>query len=297
MLSHRWWVNFVLLLIIFLLVIAVVIARGNGGRCEKGEPCETPPLTHRKPNEIQNIRIQRHGHDELHLTRLNADEWQLLKPLNLPARTFRVNKLLDILTTHRYVALNEEIPDLAALKLNPPIARIWFDDFNISLGDSTPINTQQRYVLIGRMVYLLDDHFDMILGQSAADFSSLFPFGQQASFKKLVLPQFTLEKIDGQWQLTETKDHTQALKTHDLTALATRWQSLQALNVSLQTENEVEWSTFPMVQIYLEKSTGEESPWLLYQVSTHPELILAAPERGVRYHFSATQADILALNR
>jgi hypothetical protein len=296
MLSHRWWVNFILLLIVFGLIVAVIFARWE--QCKAGGICEPTPLTPLKPNDIQNIRIQHHGQEEIHLTRLNADEWQMLKPLNLPARIYRVDKLLDISATRNHIELKEGIPDLAALKLNPPITRIWFNELSISLGDSAPINPRQRYALIGRTVYLLSDHFELSLGRSAADFVSLFPFGQGASFKKLVLPQLTLEKIDGQWHVTEMKNSTDPqLKRNDITELAARWQGLQALKVSLQTENEIEWSTFPVVQIDVDKHTGEGASLLLYQVSSHPELILAAPDWGVRYHFSATQADLLALNR
>lgn len=286
--SHRWFVNVVLLLIVFILGLLVIYIRN--------QPREIQPLTSLKPNDIQNIRIQRDGHPDIELTRVGINEWQMLKPVNLSARLFRIDGLLRILTTPHYVKLNEEIPDLSALKLNPPIARIWFNDFNVSFGDSVPIGRNQRYALIGRMVYLLDDHFDLLLGHSAADFVSLFPFGQQASLKKLSLPQFTLEKMEGQWQVTETRGTlSYALDPQAVADLAERWQSLQALNVSLQTEEEIEWVYSPVVQIHVENNGESDSPLLLYRVNTRPELILAVPDRGIRYHFSATQADLLAL--
>jgi hypothetical protein len=295
MLSHRWFVNVILLLIVFILGLLVIYTRHQTQRNTEVQQ----PLTPLKSNDIQNIRIQRNEQPEIQLTRIDANEWQMLKPFNLSARSFRVNGLLQILTRSNYVRLNEEIPDLSALKLNPPIARIWFNDFNISLGDSAPIHSKQRYALIGRTVYLLDDHFDLLLGHSAADFVSLFPFGQQASLNKLLLPQFTLEKIEGQWQVTETRGSVSySLDSSAIADLVGRWQNLQALNVSLQTPDETEWQDSPVVQVHMNNNGANgtnEPPLRLYRVNTRPELILAVPDRGIRYHFSATQADLLAL--
>lgn len=285
MLSHRWSVNFILLLIVFVLSILVIYTRHQASQASVMQQ----PLTPLNPNSIQDIYIQRQGQATIHLSRANSVQWQVISPLNLPARAFRVNGLLTVLNRTHYIRLKDDVPDLAALKLNPPAVRLQFNTFSIGLGDIAPLNPGQRYALIGPNVFLLDNNFEPLLGHSVADFVSLFPFGQDSEVIGLHLPEFSIDKAQEAWTLTrvantELYQHDQ-IQPAALAALIARWQGLQALNVSLYQPEKHPTQSIIAVQL-----ANEETPLSLHIIRQHPEFILAAPAHGVRYHFSAAQA-------
>lgn len=291
MLSHRWLTNGVLLLVVLVLSSLVLYTRHQVTQANVPQQ----PLTPIKSDSVQTIRIQRADSDgeEIHLSRTNTGDWRLVSPLNLPARLFRVNGLLQILNRLNYIRLEDDIPNLAALRLNPPIVRLWFDSFSIGLGDVAPLSNEQRYALIGQTIYLLDNNFAQLLGRSAADFVSLFPLEQLPMLTALTLPTFTLKKTQDSWQLQAPLEPEWA-KQYDTDARALSqfvqsWQQLQALNVSLIQTDDI-YQDEAKIQLYVE---NEVNPLVLYVVSVEPELILAVPLLGVRYHFSATQGESL----
>ncbi len=293
MLSHRWLTNGVLLFVVLVLVLLVLYTRHHATQANVLQQALTPI----KPESVQEIRIQRADSDseDIRLSRTDTGDWQLVSPLTLPARPFRVDGLLQILNRSSYIRLEDDIPDLAALRLNPPIVRLWFDSFSIGVGDIAPLNNEQRYALIGQTVYLLDNNFAQLLGRSAADFVSLFPLEQLPNLTALELPEFSLSKadIEADWQLQAPPSPEWAKQYEtDATALsrfAQTWQRLQALNVSLMQADDI-YQDKEKIQLHVE---NEIEPLVLYIVSVDAELILAAPMRGVRYHFSAAQGEDL----
>ncbi|MFK7855823.1 MAG: DUF4340 domain-containing protein [Granulosicoccus sp.] len=95
------------------------------------------------PHLIQTLTIQRPDYAEIRLQRLD-EQWLVTAPCELPVNQQRLEPLLGALmpTTHSYAA-NEV--DLEAAGLNDPLAVLFLNDSQISVGN-TDLNGERRYI-------------------------------------------------------------------------------------------------------------------------------------------------------
>jgi hypothetical protein len=274
---QRWLVNIALLLVIVVLGGLVFYT------LEQDKKPESPKLTDLEV--VQNIHIERADKDAISLMKDALGIWQMTAPFNLPARGFRIERLLQILSARDYKQLEGEL-NLAELKLDPPLASIKFDQLTIAFGDNSPIGYGQRYVQVNQKVYLLtDDIYDLLNGDALA-FASLSPLGDNPKITELKMPDYHLILKEGKWGLTSTFSSDERDTSADaISALIDNWQHASAINVE-------RYDAASEAQGEIDITLSEQALHFRI-VSTTPDLVLARPEKGVQYKFYVNQVDKL----
>ncbi|MDQ1363534.1 MAG: hypothetical protein QG652_1395, partial [Pseudomonadota bacterium] len=217
---------------------------------------------------------------EIVLTR-QAGHWNMEKPYALPAHEFRVQSLLGLLQTPVSQSYAAEELDLAQFDLNPPRARILFNDQEIRFGKSSPVSNQ-RYVLHANRIYLLDDRLYPLISAEAASLINLSPLPEPALIEKIILPDLTLQKDAGNnWHDANgniiAADTAQQLLENWRDAIAfgahAYMERTDAKPVTIESKN----------KMMLQFLASQENDWL----------ILGRPDAGVEYHFDAQYRDKL----
>lgn len=165
-------VNVALLAVIGLALLAL--------RREPELPAAPERLTGLDTAGVQSLRLERAGQPVVRLVR-EAGGWRLLEPLEAPADTARVERLLRLLQEPSLARLDPQAVDLATLGLAPPVARVEVGIENqpgpvgIEFGGTQPV-TGERYVRVGDTVHLtLDRHYHLLLAEPAAWAASAAP--------------------------------------------------------------------------------------------------------------------------
>lgn len=150
-LTARVGLNLALLLVAGALVVFIWL-----GPASKPPP-EPERLSRIDTSTVGRVRIERRGRPPLVLSREGA-RWHLVKPFDRPADAARVTALLGLASARVHEAFRAIGNDLAAFGLEPPVARVWFDDEAFAFGDTDPLNGW-RYVRYGPDVHLITDAY------------------------------------------------------------------------------------------------------------------------------------------
>lgn len=280
MTKQRWLINLALLVIVTILTTLVIFEPGLD------KPVELPNLVDIDTHKIQSIRIERPDKEAIVLHREAGGDWQLITPLELPANTFHINRLLSMLTSRHYKVLDSQQLKLADLKLDPPLARVGFDQVTLAFGDTNPLDESQRYLQIGEKVYLLTDSAYSLLVDDAAKFVSLSPLGNTPKLTDLTLPDSHLVATETGWSLVTPPPDDRDASTDGLNTLIDNWERAQAISVQRYQGGT------PQGQIVV-TLRGQSTPLSLAIIERKPEFILARLDKGVQYHLSTIQVDKL----
>jgi len=278
---QRWILNLVLLG--FILVLGAIAFY-----TQEQEKAESPKLTDLEAEQVQNIRIERANQSAIELTKDAKSVWQMTSPFQLPANHYRLERLMDILSHREYTALAGAELNLAELKLNPPLASITFNQLKIAWGDTSPINTGQRYIQINqKKVYVLTDTHYQQLTSNATSFINLSLLGEEAKIQTLKMPDYDLALKEGQWTVNTSFSTDEIDTSQDaLNTLISNWQLAQAYHV----ERYIKGPTEGEIHITLKE---DKQPLHFNIVSLSPALVLARPDKGVQYQLSTIQVDKL----
>lgn len=267
-----------LLLMLGLAVIALL-------KWKSDAPPEIESFTAIDKNQIQQIVISRmddNGQESEIVLQKQEEQWNISAPLQLAANQFRIDSILQFLTTKHYQQLSSPV-DFAALGLEQPSTRLTVEGIELSLGAKSPFNDGRRYVLLNNKAYLTVDTISYFLTGNPALFASLFPLGNQPVITRLTLPDLSLQLQDHHWELLTPIDESLDNSADAIQSLIKAWQHLQALSVrpyQAQTGN------FATVSILL---TTDVKPLQFTVLATKPEFILALPEKKVQYQIASEQ--------
>lgn len=278
---QRWILNLVLLG--FILVLGALAFY-----TQEQEKAELPKLTNLKAEQVQNIRIERANKEAIELKKDAQNAWQMTTPFQLPANHYRLERLMDILSHQDYTALASSELNLAELKLNPPLASVNFNPLKVAWGDTSPINTAQRYIQINdKKVYVLTDtHYQQLTGD-ATSFINLSLLGEEAKIQALKMPNYDLVLKEEQWTVNTPFSADEIDTSQDaINTLMSNWQQAQAYHVERYIEGPIEGE----IQITLK---AQKQPLHFAIVSLSPALVLARPDKGVQYQLSSIQVDKL----
>jgi len=152
--------------LVLLLVAGTLIAFIWLGPASKQAP-EAARLSRLDANTVTRVRIERAGQPPLVLER-DGVLWRIKSPSERPANGIKVAALLGLASARVHDAFRAIGNDLAAFGLEPPAARVWFDNEAFTFGDTDPLNGW-RYVLHGPDVHLITDaYFHHILATPPA---------------------------------------------------------------------------------------------------------------------------------
>lgn len=280
MIKQRWFINGILFIFISVLGLFAFFAPHSQ------TPIELPPLTNVQPENVQQIRIERTDKIPIELVKNNLNQWSIKTPLNLPANTFRVRQILNLLTTRDYQDMSAQALPLAEINLDIPLANVYIDSLAFAFGASSVFDSTQRYVQFAQKIYLIKDNIYAFLISDPLVFVSLLPLGENAKIVALQLPDYQLYlSAGGAWEVTTALENIDK-RPDTVNRLIERWQTLQAIEV----QNYVESTPEGEIHITLAEQT---QPVTLQVITQHPDLILARPAQGVQYLFPISQTDEL----
>ncbi len=265
MLSRRWIINYVL---IILIIVFTYI--GNRYDVKTGFQAEKT-LSPLRPAEVESMEIQT-ADESIALRRL-GQAWSLEAPIQWPANQINVARLLEIVDTPIESSLPADEIDLSALGLEFPRARLRLNQQSILFGETNNIG-QRRYVMIDSTVYLLPDNHLPFISQGLAGLIDRRLLPRSLALRSLNLPDFELTR-DGNdgWQADDDR-----LDEERLAELVADWQGLEAARVQPYRAGAT-----PREKIIARLEDQRELEFFL--MSIEPEIVIANPELGLQYHF------------
>jgi len=279
----RQRLNLVLVGVVLVLVAIVIFEPGLK------QPVELPKLT--ELEQVQQIRIEKGNNPPLEFKKDPQGQWQIVKPVSLPANHFRIKTLLELLSKRDYTQLAAQPPlKLAELKLEPPEIKVSFDNLTLSVGDRSPLQDGKRYVQLSNkpnLVFLLTDDFYYTLTGNAMSFIDLSPLGEEAKLSELRLPDYHLVLKDGSWKLISSRFSNEVdTRVDALTALVDNWEHAQAISVEAYVKGTNQGD------IFITLKAQSQALHFIIQSKT-PDLVLARPDKGVQYKIHPSQVDKL----
>lgn len=220
--SSRNLLNLGLLIVIAILVLLVIFEPGVN------TPSTNPRLTQLSPQQVTSIRLQRQtDQQQIVLQKVNG-QWQMQQPFQLPANSFRIQQLLNLLETESFAQHDLGQLDVAKFGLDKPRARVTFNDqLTIEFGNTESIQ-HHRYLKINNTLHLSIDTFYYQVAAKAESYidHALLPSGSKIT--RLQTPNFTLLNEAGKWQLAQAQA---AVTTDAMLQLITEWQNSHAYDV------------------------------------------------------------------
>lgn len=144
----RWLLNLALALLVAALAAAVhweLQRAEHAGR-----------LTPLAPGTIEQIVLERRGAPVIRLQREDGT-WRMRVPIAAPADTAAVQRLVAPAAARSRRTLPAHAAERARLGLEPPRIRLTLDGLTLRFGDTEPV-AERRYVQVGDLVHLIDDH-------------------------------------------------------------------------------------------------------------------------------------------
>lgn len=279
----RWLFN--------LALFGVVIILGLVAMFEPGikPPVKLPPLTTLSPDQVKKIRLVRPS-DTVEFERNAQGQWQIISPVKLLANSYRLKNLLNLLEEQDYKKLAAHELKLAEIKLAPPLVQITFDQLTVAFGETSPLKDGKRYIQLSdqpESVWVVRDNIYQSLTEAVWSFVNLSPLGESIKLKELQLPDYHLILKEGTWTLAQPAPAMINSSTDTLNTLIDNWQHLQAIEVAKYDDS------LPAIGEVTVTLEGQSSPLKFLIQATTPDLILARPDKLVRYKIPAYQLEEL----
>lgn len=271
MISKRWLINY--LLIILIVLFAYI---GNRFGVETGyQPKNT--ITRLKPQDIRHIEFQ--GADDAFTLAKTSTQWHIESPIKWPANNITVERVLSIVKTGIESSFPADEIDLATLGLQLPKAILTLDDTRFAFGTTSNIGGR-RYVMTGSTIYLIADIHLHFFNQGFPGLIDRRLLPRSLALQNLRLGKLKLSKSDkGGWQ-----NHGEAISHDQLNSLIANWQTLEASSIKPYLK-----STMPEQKIIAGLADGSKLEFYLMSVS--PEIVIARADLGLQYHFAESQYD------
>ncbi|MFQ6021750.1 MAG: DUF4340 domain-containing protein [Acidiferrobacterales bacterium] len=271
----RWLLNLGLLALVMLLVVVVLYEDG----ADNAQP--NAPLTTLDTEKINSIRIQKENNDQLRLER-NKDGWFLVAPLRARADRLRVQSLLRLAIASSELRRPATSDNIGKYGLDKPKARVWFDNEEIQLGTHHPFK-KARYVLYNGELHLVRAlDFDPA-SQRHTDLISHRLFAEGRRPVTFELPELTLRRTDGKWQMRPANDD---ITPDRINQLADEWRFARALAVERYGGQDVRgWIRVTLKDV----SGGEKNDQQLVELgilSDDPGFVLYRKDEGLTYRFT-----------
>lgn len=238
-------------------------------------------LTQLQLEEIRQIRIPRDNNNDIVIEKITDasanTNWQMQQPYQIKAHQFRINTLLKLSQLPVDQSWSVDELNLADYGLQPPRARILFNQQAIAFGKTSPLNNK-RYLLHNNQISLhADDTYPLVSAQPAS-LVDLYLLNT-AEIISLTSPQLKLYQTDGgRWK--SNKD----LTADQIQTVLQQWKNAQAFAVhTYMPRKQLGTVIIQLAQQTIEFEISDDNPWL----------ILARPELDIEYHLDAAQKNRL----
>jgi hypothetical protein len=268
MLSRRWIINYVLIVLIVVLTYV-----GNRFGVTTGyQPQQR--ISSLKPADIETVAIQT-ADASLNLRR-DAQGWLIEAPIRWPANNINIERLLSIVNSETDSRLPADEINLAALGLQFPEAVLTLNDTQLLFGATNNIG-KRRYLMVGSTVYLLPDIHLLYFSQGLTGIVDRRLLPRRYRLNTLKLSGFEISRdANDNWQVINADGFGQ----DQITRLVDNWQDLEASKIK-------PFDTGAIPRQKLEASLADGSRHEFFVISIAPEIVIAHPQIGLQYHFPA----------
>ena len=268
-------------LFVFILVLIMLVAYEPG----KDKDIIPTTLTNLKSSDIFHIKINRHSTDksqqELEFKKTSAG-WIMLKPYEISANTFRINSILEILSTVSFSQndLSNLNPD--TFGLTKPIVTITFNNKTSLIFGHNKSLKNHRYIKIGSTLHMTSDIFLYKLSAKSESYIN-HKLLNDNKIVKLTLPSLSLEKTDGTWTSSPKNNN---LSADSINQLINEWQLSQAYDL-----NKLKLITKSKADITIQYENNETTRFKIEKNTKSFNLINL--NNGIRYILSSGRKDKL----
>lgn len=266
MISKRWLINYVLILL-----IVVFTFIGNRYNVQTGYQPDNRIST-LKPQDIKQVRIQT-ADSSIQLNKAGTS-WQIESPILWHANNIVVERIVGMVNAETDSRLPASDIDLSTLGLQFPKAILRLNETEFMFGATNNIG-ERRYILSGDTVYLLTDKYLPFMTQGISGLIDRRLLPRSLPLQTLKLSTSTLKKSDNSsWQSsTETITEAQASQ------IINRWQTLEATQIKTYQPGQT-----PMQKIIAGLDNGGQIEF--YVLSITPKIVIARPDLGLQYYFN-----------
>jgi hypothetical protein len=243
----------------------------------KSEPALEPKLTALVAADVQRISISKPGYETIVLEK-SGPQWHIVAPITAPANATRIDNILAVIGAESEAQYPRSGADLAQLQLDKPRFQLSLNGLELLFGDTQPLS-QNRYVLSGDTVHLINDRYSYLLQGVAADFVDTRLLPDDVSLEAISLPGMMLRKEQGRWQIVGAASQPSADRIH---ALVDAWRFARAVKVSAMTDAR---SGAP---VSLTIADGKSIQFMLVQTDT--EDLFQRRDLGLQYHVTKDNA-------
>lgn len=271
--NSRSLVNLLLLLVLLAVYLIFSVEDNNQTSVER--------LTQLQLDEINLIRIPRDNNNDIVIEKISDSSgneiWQMQQPYSIKAHAFRINTLLKLSQLPVEHAWSADELQLADYGLQPPRARIQFNQQLITFGKTSPLNNK-RYLLHNNKISLHADETYPLVSAQPASLVDLYLLQQieplEITTRKLQLYQ----NETGDWQSNKK------LTAEQIESILQQWKSARAFAVhGYMPRKQLGKISIQLAQQTIEFEITDDNPWL----------ILARPELGIEYHLDAGLKNLL----
>ncbi len=270
--NSRSWLNIVL----FLFLVAAVTFFVN----QENSASDIKRLSSLKIDDITEIQIFRTQDKSIKFKKNKFNVWHMTQPYQIKAHQFRINTLLSLTQTPVDKTYNIKDLELSQYALDPPRARITFNDIEFSFGKTNPINNKRYLLVQHKMSLLLDQAYPLISAQ-ASSFIDLSLLPDDFDITQIKTPESNISRNkDLLWVASEKNK----LNADQIQSFLQHWRSAQA---------------FAVHKYLVRKKLGtitinSDNKELIFEISDDdPWLILALPKLEIEYHLDKSMKNIL----
>jgi len=268
---NRLWLNLGLVVVVAGLTAVMLLDTGDEDKAK-------PPITQLSADEISTVELRFPEDDTIRLEKSDSG-WRLTAPIEGRAEDSEVKTLLGIVEKEPARTYLVAEMDLGEVGLAPPKQTLVFDDTEIALGDTDPVE-RKRYARVGDTVYLIDSPTQMAVDADYSDLVARRLVPQDVQMARIQLPDFTLTRQEtGGWAVTpDSADRGADAAQKTVNA----WERARAMWMKPAGEKAAQGA------VVIETEDGTSHRFEI--VARKPQLILRSPALGVKYHVSASQA-------
>lgn len=267
MISRRWLINYVLILL-----IVVFTYIGNHYEVETGyQPGNR--ISTLKPQDIEKISIQT-ADDSLQLSKIDGS-WQIEAPILWLANNIAVERIIGILNSETDSRLPSSEIDLSILGLQFPKAILKLNKTDFVFGDTNNIG-ERRYLLSNNTVYLIADRHLPFMTQGITGLIDRRLMPRSLPLQSLALNSIRLTKANLPSWSSENPAHSEK----QIGEIIESWQTLEARHVQKYNTQQTPRQKF----IATLDNAGQIE---FYLMAITPEIVIARPDLGLQYHFDA----------
>jgi len=266
MISKRWLINYVLILL-----IVVFTYIGNRYNVQPGYQPENR-ISRLKSQDIKQVRIQT-ADSSIQLNKVGTS-WQIESPILWHANNIAVERIVGMVNAETDSRLPASEIDLSTLGLKFPKAILKLNETEFLFGATNNIG-ERRYIMSGNTVFLLTDKYLPFLTQGISGLVDRRLLPRSLPLQTLKLSTTTLNKTaNSNWQSSsETITEAQASQ------IINQWQTLEATQISDYQSGQT-----PMQKVTAGLDNGGQIEF--YVLSITPKIVIARPDLGLQYQFN-----------